>query len=143
MHSTSLSTLPPPTSHCLSSFFCCCWGAHLRSKNFHYHNHLFPLLVVVLKKTFLSLFLSLLAGPAAPPSPQQPPVLASPPLCSPLLPSLPSLITSLHSLLIHLCQIAQWYCAMSYPHSHRLSLWNWERFRLGPLPRTLGSLEGL
>jgi len=30
------------------SFFCCCWGAHLRSRSFHYHNHLFPLLVVVL-----------------------------------------------------------------------------------------------
>ena len=26
----------------------CCWGAHLRSRSFHYHNHLFPLLVVVL-----------------------------------------------------------------------------------------------
>ena len=36
------------TSHLLSSFFCCCWGAHLRSRSFHYHNHLFPLLVVVL-----------------------------------------------------------------------------------------------
>ena len=24
------------------------WGAHLRSRSFHYHNHLFPLLVVVL-----------------------------------------------------------------------------------------------
>ena len=34
--------------HLLSSFFCCCWGAHLRSRSFHYHNHLFPLLVVVL-----------------------------------------------------------------------------------------------
>jgi len=35
----------PPTSHRLSSFFCCCWEAHLRSR----HNHFFPLLVVVLK----------------------------------------------------------------------------------------------
>jgi len=26
----------------------CCWKAHLRSRSFHYHNHLFPLLVVVL-----------------------------------------------------------------------------------------------
>jgi len=25
-----------------------CWGVHLRSRSFHYHNHLFPLLVVVL-----------------------------------------------------------------------------------------------
>jgi len=25
-----------------------CWGAHLRSRSFHYHNHLFPPLVVVL-----------------------------------------------------------------------------------------------
>jgi len=41
--------LPHPTSHLLSSFFCCCWGAHLRSRSFHYHNHLLPLLVVVLK----------------------------------------------------------------------------------------------
>ena len=32
----------------LSSFFYCCWGAHLRSRSFHYHNHLFPPLVVVL-----------------------------------------------------------------------------------------------
>ena len=45
---TSLSTLTLFTSHLLSSFFCCCWGAHLRSRSFHYHNHLFPLLVVVL-----------------------------------------------------------------------------------------------
>jgi len=27
---------------------CCCWGVHLRSRSFHYHNHLFPPLVVVL-----------------------------------------------------------------------------------------------
>jgi len=26
------------TSHLLSSFVCCCWGAHLRSRSFHYHN---------------------------------------------------------------------------------------------------------
>jgi len=26
----------------------CCWGAHLRFRSFHYHNHLFPPLVVVL-----------------------------------------------------------------------------------------------
>ena len=38
-----------PTSHLLSSFFCCCWGAHLRSRSFYYHNHLFPPLVVVLQ----------------------------------------------------------------------------------------------
>ena len=37
----------PPPSHRLSSSFCCYWGAHLRSRSFHYHNHLFPLLVVV------------------------------------------------------------------------------------------------
>jgi len=40
-----LSALFP--SHHLSSSFCCCWPAHLRSRSFHYHNHLFPLLVVV------------------------------------------------------------------------------------------------
>jgi len=38
--------LSPPSPH-LSSSFCCCWEAHLRSRSFHYHNHLFPLLVVV------------------------------------------------------------------------------------------------
>ena len=32
----------------LSSFFCCCREAHLRSRSFQYHNHLFPLLVAVL-----------------------------------------------------------------------------------------------
>jgi len=48
LHSTSLSTLPPAPSPRLSSSFCCCWGAHLRSRIFHYHNHIFPLLVVVL-----------------------------------------------------------------------------------------------
>ena len=37
-----LSPLPPPIA------FCCCWGAHLSSRNFHNHNYLFPLLVVVL-----------------------------------------------------------------------------------------------
>jgi len=37
-----LSALPPPIA------FCCCWGAHLRSRSFHNHNYLFPLLVVVL-----------------------------------------------------------------------------------------------
>ena len=42
------TSLLSPISHLLSSFFCCCWGAHLRSRSFHYHNHLFPLLVVVL-----------------------------------------------------------------------------------------------
>ena len=47
-HFTSLSTLPPPTSHLLSSFFSCWWGVHLRSRSFHYHNHLFPPVVVVL-----------------------------------------------------------------------------------------------
>ena len=46
--SNAFATLPPPTSHLLSSFFCCSWGAHLRSRSFHYHNHLFPPLVVVL-----------------------------------------------------------------------------------------------
>ena len=52
LHFASLSTLPPPTSHLLSSFFCCCWAAHLRSRSFHYHNHLFPPLVVVFIKLF-------------------------------------------------------------------------------------------
>ena len=47
------------------------------------------------------------------PSPQQPSVLASPPLRSPLLPSLPSLLASLHSLLLHLCQVAQ--CTVKSP----------------------------
>ena len=37
----------PPSPH-LSSSFCCCWGAHLRSRSLHCHNHLFPLLVIVL-----------------------------------------------------------------------------------------------
>jgi len=41
-----LFPLPPPIA--LSSSFCCCWGAHLRSRSFHYHNHLFPLFVIVL-----------------------------------------------------------------------------------------------
>jgi len=41
------STLPPSPFHRLSSFFCCCWGAYVRSRSFHHHNHLFPLLVVV------------------------------------------------------------------------------------------------
>ena len=50
-----LSHLPPPTSHLLSSFFYCCWGAHLRSKSFHY---LFPLLVSISLQT-LTRFLSL------------------------------------------------------------------------------------
>jgi len=48
--STSLAlhfSLHSPPSHRLSSSFCCCWGARLRSRSFHYHNHLFPLLVVV------------------------------------------------------------------------------------------------
>ena len=35
-HSPSLSTLPPSPSPHLSSFFCCCWRAHLRSRSFHY-----------------------------------------------------------------------------------------------------------
>jgi len=34
-HSPSLSSLPPLPSPRLSSFFCCCWGAHLRSRSFH------------------------------------------------------------------------------------------------------------
>jgi len=46
--SISLSTLPPVPSPRLSSSFCCCWGAHLRSRSLHCHNHLFPLLVIVL-----------------------------------------------------------------------------------------------
>ena len=37
------TSLLSPLSH-----LCCCWGAHLRSRSFHYHNHLFPPLVVVL-----------------------------------------------------------------------------------------------
>ena len=37
-----------PPSPPLCSFFCCCWGALLRSRSFHYHNHLFPLLVAIL-----------------------------------------------------------------------------------------------
>ena len=41
-----LSHLPPPISSPSSSV--AFWGAHLRSRSFHYHNHLFPLLVVVL-----------------------------------------------------------------------------------------------
>jgi len=61
-HFTSLSTLPPPTSHRLSSFFCCCWAAHLRSRSFHYHNHLFPLLVFFLFLTFLSLWFRIRTG---------------------------------------------------------------------------------
>ena len=51
---SSSSPLPPPPSPCLFSSFCYCWGAHLRSRSFHYHNHLFPLLVVVLYQNFLS-----------------------------------------------------------------------------------------
>jgi len=45
-----LSPLPPPITSPPPSAasFCCCWGAHLRSRSFHYYNHLFPLLVVVL-----------------------------------------------------------------------------------------------
>ena len=43
-----LSPLSPPfPSPHLSSSFCCCRGTHLRSRSFHYHYHLFPLLVVV------------------------------------------------------------------------------------------------
>jgi len=41
MHFTTLSTLPPPTSYRLCSFFCCCWGAHLRSRSFHHHKSSF------------------------------------------------------------------------------------------------------
>ena len=33
--------LPPSPLPPLCSFFCCCWGALLRSRSFHYHNHLF------------------------------------------------------------------------------------------------------
>jgi len=43
----SLHSPPSPLPSPLLSF-CCCWGAHLRSKGFHYHNHIFPLFVVVL-----------------------------------------------------------------------------------------------
>jgi len=39
---------PLPPSPPLCSFFCCCRGALLRSRSFHYHNHLSPLLVDVL-----------------------------------------------------------------------------------------------
>ena len=49
------NTIQVPPSPCLSSSFCCYLGAHLRSRSFHYHNPLFPLLVVVLLITFLSL----------------------------------------------------------------------------------------
>ena len=45
--------------------------------------------------------------PLPPLSPQQSPILASPPLRSSLLPSQPSLLASLHSLLLHLRQVAQ------------------------------------
>jgi len=44
----SLTPRPPSPSPPFSSFFCCCWGALLRSRSFHYHNHFFPLLVAVL-----------------------------------------------------------------------------------------------
>jgi len=40
-------SLPLPHST-LYSFFCCCWGALLRSKIFHNHDYIFPLLVAVL-----------------------------------------------------------------------------------------------
>ena len=61
-----------------------------------------------------SLSFSLLPSPPLPtPSPQQPPALASVPIPSPLLPSLPSLFASLHSLLLHLRQVAQ--CTMPSP----------------------------
>ena len=33
---------PPYPLPCLSSSFCCSWGAHLRSRSFYYQNHLFP-----------------------------------------------------------------------------------------------------
>jgi len=46
---THLLSSPPPPSPRLSSFVCYCWGAHLRSRSLHYHNHLFPLLVAVLQ----------------------------------------------------------------------------------------------
>jgi len=40
--------LSPRPSPPVCSFFCCCWGALLRSRSFHYHNHFFPLLVAIL-----------------------------------------------------------------------------------------------
>ena len=55
------STLSPPSPP-LCSFFCCCWGALLRSGSFHCHNHLFPLLVAILYYTFLSLSVLALHG---------------------------------------------------------------------------------
>jgi len=36
-HSPSLPPFPPPPSPPLCSFFCCCWGALLRSRSFCYH----------------------------------------------------------------------------------------------------------
>jgi len=45
MHFTTLSTLPLPTSHGLSSFFCCCWGAHLKSGSFHWVSQ-FPVIAI-------------------------------------------------------------------------------------------------
>ena len=49
----------------------------------------------------------------SPSSPHQPPVLVSLPIPSPLLPSLPALLASPHSLLLHLRQVAQF--SMSCP----------------------------
>jgi len=58
----SLPISPTKTAICLSKQYklvpilsltrfqmCCCWGALLRSRIFHHHNHLFPLLVAVLR----------------------------------------------------------------------------------------------
>jgi len=58
-------------------------------------------------------FASLSSPQFSPSSPHPSPVLASLPIPSPPLPSLPTLLASLHSLLLHLRQVAQ--CSVSCP----------------------------
>jgi len=58
-------------------------------------------------------FSSLPSPQFSPSSPHPSPVLASLPIPSPPLPSLPTLLASLHSLLLHLCQVAQ--CSVPCP----------------------------
>jgi len=59
-------------------------------------------------------FSPLPSPPLPPPTPQQPPVLASLPIDSPLLPSLPSLLASPHSLLLYLRQVTQFIVPCRY-----------------------------
>jgi len=59
-------------------------------------------------------FSPLLSPQLHPSAPHQPPVLASPPLPSALLPSLPALLVSLHSLLLHL-RSRTLCCILSFP----------------------------